>query len=213
MNGKKISGRTLKLTQMAILFAIMLLMAFTPLGFFKTAGVEISFLMIPVVVGAIVMGPVAGLILGAFFGLLSFIQCFGFSFFGGTLLGINPYFTFILCMIPRLLMGWLTGLIFKGLYRIDKTKWISFGVASLSGALLNTIFFVGGLFLLFGRTEFIMGLRGGMNLIAFAAAFVGTNGVIEAIVCFVVGTALSKVLVHFLPSQQRAAQTAEKKGG
>ena len=37
-------------------------------------------------------------------------------------------------------MGWLAGLIFKALYKVDKTRLVSFAVASLSGAVLNTIF-------------------------------------------------------------------------
>ena len=68
----KNSTRTVKMVQMAILAAIMLLMAFTPIGYLKTAGIEISFMMIPVVVGAIVMVPEQELSLEA--GATSFIQ-------------------------------------------------------------------------------------------------------------------------------------------
>ena len=49
-------------------------------------------------------------------------------------------------------MGLLCGWIFRGLARIDKTKIVSYVVAGLSGALLNTIFFMSSLILLFGRT-------------------------------------------------------------
>lgn len=71
---------------MAILIAIILVMAFTPLGYLKTAGLEITFIQVPVIVGAILMGPTAGAILGGVFGLTSFIQCFGLSAFGAALL-------------------------------------------------------------------------------------------------------------------------------
>ena len=80
MQNKK--NKTRKLTQMALLTAIILLMAFTPLGYLRTGVVEITFIMIPVVVGAILMGPGAGAILGGVFGLTSFIQCFGMSALG-----------------------------------------------------------------------------------------------------------------------------------
>ncbi len=78
--------------------------------------------MIPVVIGAIILGPGAGAVLGAVFGLTSFVQCFGLDTFGTTLMGIQPVYTFIMCMFPRILMGTLCGVIFKGLVRVDKTR-------------------------------------------------------------------------------------------
>ncbi|HAO68928.1 MAG TPA: ECF transporter S component [Ruminococcaceae bacterium] len=200
----KATEKTRKLVQMAILIAIMLIMAFTPLGYLKVGMIEISFMTIPVVIGAILLGPAAGATLGGVFGLTSFIQCFGMSAFGAALLSINPVLTFLVCMVPRILMGYLAGVIFQVLHRTDKTKILSFAVSSLSGAVLNTIFFVGLLMLLFGSSGYIMGMRGGMSLLSFLAAFVGVNGVVEAIVAFILGTAISKALVQFLPKDKQA---------
>ena len=195
------STRTVKMVQMAILAAIMLIMAFTPVGYLKTAGIEISFMTIPVVVGAIVIGPGGGAILGGVFGATSFIQCFGMSVFGAALLSINPFYTFILCMIPRILMGWLTGIVFKALNRPGRNKLVSFGVSSLSGALFNTIFFMTFLIVLFGNTEYIKSFQGDLGLIPFILAFVGINGLVEAIVCFVAGAAISRGLVRYIPDK------------
>lgn len=100
---------------MALLVAIILLMAFTPIGYIKTAGLEITLIVVPVAVGAVTLGPAAGAILGGVFGITSFIQCFGMSQFGTLLLGINPFFTFLVCVPTRILMGWLTGVIYHGL--------------------------------------------------------------------------------------------------
>lgn len=100
---------------MALLVAIILLMAFTPIGYIKTAGLEITLIVVPVAVGAVTLGPTAGAILGGVFGITSFIQCFGMSQFGALLLGINPFLTFLVCVPTRILMGWLTGLIYHGL--------------------------------------------------------------------------------------------------
>src|SRR5690554_4498764 len=138
-----LSPRTVKMVLLAILVAIMLVLAFTPLGYLKLGVVEISFMMVPVAVGAIVLGPLAGAILGGVFGATSFIQALGMSPFGVMLKSINPFYTFLLTMVPRILMGWLAGLIFQGLYRNEGTRKISYEAGSLSSALLNTIFFVG----------------------------------------------------------------------
>ena len=198
----KATQKTRRLVQMAILIAIMLVLAFTPLGYLKVGAIEITFMTIPVVIGAILLGPAAGAFLGGVFGLTSFIQCFGMSAFGAALLGINPFLTFLVCMVPRILMGYLAGVIFRVIYRHDKTKILSFAASSLSGALLNTILFVGMLMLSFGSSEYMMTMRGGLDLLAFLAAYVGVNGLVEAIVAFVLGTAISKALVQFLPKAE-----------
>ena len=192
------SAKTLKMIQLALLTAIIVLMAFTPVGFIRTPGLEITLIGIPVVVGAVLLRPSGGAILGAVFGLCSFLQCFGMSPFGAVLLGINPFWTFVVCFVPRTLMGWLSALIFKGLRKVDKTRFFSFLAACLGGALLNTILFMSALMLFFGQSEYILSMQGSMNVFAFVLAFVGVNGLIEAIVCAVVGTAISKALYMFL---------------
>lgn len=186
------SSRTVKLVEMALLVAIILILAFTPLGYIKTLGLEITLIVVPVTIGAIILGPLGGAVLGAVFGITSFIQCFGMSAFGTLLLGVNPVFTFLVCVPTRILDGWLTGLIYAGL---KKTKMPSAGsvtLASLCCPLLNTTFFMGTLVTLFAGT---MREQFGMTkVIPFIAAFVGVNGVVEAIVCFVIGTAVSMAL-------------------
>jgi len=193
---KPIMGRnakTLWMVQTAILSAIIIIMTFTPIGYLKVGVIDITFMMIPVVIGAVIVGPACGAFLGGVFGITSFLQCFGISPFGTTLLGINPIFTFIMCMVPRILMGLFVGLIFKALSKIDKTKIWSFAVASLSGAVINTILFVvGALILFFGTSEYIQGF--GKNLLAILSVLITINAVIEAAVCMVAGTAITKAL-------------------
>lgn len=197
----KATEKTRRLVQLAILIAIMLILAFTPIGYLKVGIIEITFMTIPVVVGAILLGPAAGALLGGVFGITSFIQCFGMSPFGAALLSINPIYTFLVCMVPRVLMGYLAGVIFKALHKKGRTKILSFAVSSLSGAVMNTIFFVTLLMLLFGTSDYMVQMRGGQNLFVFLAAFVGIQGVVEAIVAFILGTAISKALMKFLPQQ------------
>lgn len=179
---------------LALLSAIIVLMAFTPIGFLKAGVLEITFITIPVIIGAILLSPAAGAVLGGVFGFMSFAQCFGFSYFGVQLLSINAAFTFFLCVVPRILMGFLCGLIFKGLKNAFGPKIFVFGVSSLMGALLNTLFFMTTLVFLFGKTDYIMGMRGSANVIAFVVAFVGINGIVEALVCAFAGTAVTRAL-------------------
>ncbi|MGI6537691.1 MAG: ECF transporter S component [Caldicoprobacterales bacterium] len=200
MINNNVSPRTKKMVLLAILGAIMLILAFTPLGYLKVGVIEISFMMIPVAVGAIVLGPDAGAVLGGIFGATSFIQALGMSPFGVALMSINPFYTFLLTMIPRVLMGWLTGLLFQSLYRNYSTRKISYGAAGLSSALLNTIFFMTFLILLFGNTEYIKSFRGDMALLPFVTAFVGLNGLVEAVVTTILGGAIGRALISYRQS-------------
>ena len=74
-NNKKMN--TIYMVEMALLIAIILIMAFTPLGYIRTFGLEITLIVVPVAVGAVTLGPTAGAVLGAVFGITSFVQCFG----------------------------------------------------------------------------------------------------------------------------------------
>jgi uncharacterized membrane protein len=192
--------RTLKMVQLALLTAILLLLAFTPLGFIKLpTGLSITIIGIPVIIGAITLGPVGGAILGAIFGLTSFAQAFGADPFGVILLGINPIGLFITTMVPRILMGWLTGLIFKGLIKIDKSKIFSYVITSLAGSLLNTILFMSTLMLIFYNNprfqeiEFIKSVNAS-NVFALVIAMVGINVVTEMIASGILGTAIAKAV-------------------
>lgn len=187
----------MRLVLTALLTALIIVMAFTPLGYLKAGAIEITFITIPVIIGAVLLGPVGGLFLGAVFGITSFIQCFGMSTFGVALFSVSPLCTAIICIVPRVLMGWLTAVIFKAVSSKDKTSFVQYLVASIAGPLLNTILFTGTLLLLFNNAPIIIQLKeqfGSTNVMAFAAAFVGVNGLIEAGVCAVLGTALCKAL-------------------
>ena len=65
-----------KMTVTAVLAALIVVLSFTPLGYLKIGVVSITFIMIPVVIGAVMEGPATGALLGLVFGATSFIQCF-----------------------------------------------------------------------------------------------------------------------------------------
>lgn len=169
--------RTLFLVQNALLTALIVLMAFTPIGYLQIGVVKMTFIMVPVAVGAITLGEKSGAFLGLVFGITSFIQCFGLDLFGTTLFGINPVYTFIMCIVPRVLMGYLCGVIYKFI-AIKKRK-PALVIASFFAPVLNTFFFMSLLMIFFGNSDYIMGIRNGADLLPFLVAFVGLNGVME----------------------------------
>lgn len=190
--------RTLKMVQLALFTAIIILMAFTPIGYIKLpTGLSITVIGIPVIIGAITLGPVGGAILGAVFGITSFAQAFGLDPFGTILFSINPIGIFITTMVPRILMGWITGLIFRALKKVDKTKFVSYVVTSLAGSLLNTILFMSTLMIIFYNNPSFQDVIRDLgldptNVFALTIAMVGINVVAEMIVAGILGTAIAK---------------------
>ena len=189
------ASRTRYLVELALMVTIIFVMAFTPLGYFRTLGLSITFLTVPVAVGAMILGPVGGAICGLAFGITSFMQCFGMGAFGTMLFSINPLGTAFVCIVPRILEGWLTGLIFKAIRQ--KMKNGAYLVASLACPFLNTLFFMSTLVLIFYHTDYIQGFVTSLGVstpFTFVLAVVGAQGLIEAVVCFILAGAISRAL-------------------
>ena len=174
-------GNTRYMVELALMIAIILIMAFTPLGYLRTPGLSITFLTVPVAVGAMILGPMGGAICGFAFGLTSLMQCFGMSAMGAMLLSINPFGTAVTCIVPRVLEGLLCGLVFR--------------------PALNTVLYMSFFVLFFYNTEYIQGFveaLGVSNPLTFVAAFVGMQGAVEAAVCTVVSAAVARALAAAL---------------
>ena len=89
--------KTKQLVILGLLTAILLIMAYTPLGYLNVGILAITFNVIPVALAAIVLGPAGGAVAGAVFGLTSFLQCIGVggtSAMGVILFDINPVLAF-----------------------------------------------------------------------------------------------------------------------
>lgn len=187
-----------KLTVLSVLGALTAIVSFLPL---KTLGLEITFSMIPVAIGAILYGPSGGALLGGVFGIVSFLQCLGYSPFGAALLGINPLLTLIVCLPTRILAGFLAGVIYKALRKSVKSDIPALLSASLAAPLFNTLFFMTALVLCFYNTELIKGFAeqlGATNPFNFVILFVGINGLVEIICGFIVAFPCAKALSKYL---------------
>ena len=192
-HSKKLDVRTL--TQLAILVAIELVMKLIGLGSVPVGPLYMSFLTVPIAVGAIVLGPAASAILGGVFGIVSFMDAVkGASIMTSSLLAVSPVHTFIM----RVLMGVGVGLVYSGMARICRRSVVNCFVTSLSAPLLNTLFFMGYIVLAFYQTDYVQSLviaKGAGNPLMFVVLLVGVQGVVEAIVCSVTGTAIGSALL------------------
>lgn len=192
----KTGNRSRSTTLLGLLTAVLMVMSMTPLGYLNIGPLAISFNMIPVAVGAAALGSVGGAVLGAVFGMTSFLQCLGIggsSAMGVILFDIDPFFAFVQRFVPRLVTGFLVGLIYQGARRFSGPG-ISGSIAGFFAALLNTALFMGALVVLFGNTQYVQDLMKGQNLILFICTFVGVNAVMEMLASTVVTGALCAAL-------------------
>lgn len=201
-NSKKKLNAMVKL---AILIAIMLIMNYTPLGYLRIGTLAISFMGIPVAVGAAMLGPWAGAALGLVFGLTSFAQCFGVDPFGTFLFDSNPFAMVVICIVTRVLMGLLAGIIFKAMQRGNAAKKLSYAVTGVSGAVLNTVLFLGFLWIFFNGMEETLVAELGYGLKAVITLAAAVNGLCEAAVGGIILAALGKVICRFVPASVKAS--------
>ncbi|MBS5315473.1 MAG: ECF transporter S component [Clostridiales bacterium] len=198
----KKSKNTKFITLMGVLLAIEIIMAFTPLGFVPLGFTKATTIHIPVVIGAIFLGPLAGTILGGAFGILSIIintvspalTSFVFSPFitiGGAQGNI---WSLVIALVPRMLIGIVAYYSYKWVSKIDKTKVIAYATAGVVGSLTNTVLVMSGIYIFFGQQY------AAAKEVTFEALFgvimgiIGVNGIPEAIVAAIIVAIVCKVL-------------------
>ena len=184
---------TKTLTRVALLVAIELVMKMVGLGSVPVGPLYMSFLTLPIAVGAITMGPAVGALLGGVFGAVSFYDAItGASAMTGALFQVSPLNTFILCVGMRVLMGLCCGLIFKGLQKLDKSRTWSYILSAMTAPALNTLFFMGYI------VQNLVSVKGAANPFMFVVLLVGVQGVAEFLVSGILGGIVARAVAKFL---------------
>lgn len=192
------------LTQMALLTALMLVMAFTPLGYIPLPFMNATTMHIPVIIGACLLGPKMGGVLGGLFGITSVVRATISpnltSFVFTPFYSFSPEFhgswmSLIVAIVPRILIGVCAGWVFLGLKKVIHNETISLAVSGFVGSMVNTIGVMGLIYLLFGEQYAAAGGTSPNLLLGVIMGVVGFNGVPEAIIAAVLTAAVSKAVL------------------
>ena len=198
----KTKWNTRTLVQTALFVAIILLMKVTGLSSIHVGPLNMTLTMIPIAVGAMLLGAEIGALLGTVYGLTSLYDAIsGASLMTGAFFQISPLLTVVLCVVLRAAVGYLTGLLFKALRRIDRTRTICYYLGGLAAPVLNTLLFMGFIVLVFYRTEYVQSLAarlGANGPIMFIILLVGVQGIIEAVAGCVIGGTVAKGVARAL---------------
>lgn len=192
-------NNVLVFVQLALLTAIEILFAFTPLGYLKiTPAIGATLAHIPVIIAATVLGKWAGLYMGSLFGVLSFIT-FTFlypadpmapaftPFAENAILG-KSWLSLIVVFLPRILLGIFTALIYEGLEKLFKNKGtpVAATLAAIIGTALHTLMVLSLIYFIFGSVY----NTDGSKYINFVIAWAGLNCLCEMAVAAIVSGSL-----------------------
>jgi uncharacterized membrane protein len=184
------------ITELGLFIGVILLMKLTGLSSIPVGPLVMTFTMIPIAVGAMLLGPLAGTILGTFYGFLSLYDAItGKSLMTAAFFAVSPVLTVLLCIGTRALVGYLTGLLFRVFQKLDRHRIWSYFAGGLLAPMLNTILFMGFIVLFFYHTEFVQNLaanKGAVNPLMFVVLVVGVQGLIEWATGLVIGGAVAK---------------------
>lgn len=188
----------LYLTELAILTAIILVFQFAGVSIRLPipGSTNISLVLIPVALGAMLMGPVAGAFLGFVFGLIVYVTggVMHLDLFTAFLFDSNPVITAGICLIKSTLAGFLAGWIYK-LLRKKSTLLAVFVAAAIVPVVNTAVFCFGCLIIL----DTVKGFMSSQNLGSDAINFIfigcaGLNFVLELAINLIFSPALERVI-------------------
>lgn len=203
---KRNRSALIRMTASALLAALIFLFGMTPMGLIPLGFVNITVLCIPVIIGAMVLGTRAGLLLGFCFGTASTLSMIGLSLtppsgLASALFAVAPVEAVIMCYVPRLLVPLTAVGVYRLMIGICRAKRsLAVAVAAALGSLINTVCYLGLMLLFYATngldTKSILHLIAGTGLLAggceAAAAALISVPVVHALEKTPIGLALRR---------------------
>jgi uncharacterized membrane protein len=182
--------RLMMITTLGLMMAMIMIMTYIPnLGYITTGFFSITIVHIPVIIGAILTGPIGGLVLGTTWGVTSWHYA--------TTLGtpeaaifVNP----LVSILPRILVGLIISYSALGLKKLIKFDFARHLIVSILGALSNTVLVLTAIFL-FASSGLVTFNQGLAYIFTFVISLNGSLEILSAgLIVPTVLKALSKVV-------------------
>ncbi len=146
-------SRTRKIVVAGVMGAITVILGATHWGLIPWGAASFSIMQVPTIIAAILEGPIVGTIVGLIFGIFSMIQASAGPTGPLDPLFVNP----LLSIVPRLFIAPIAWLVWNGLKKWPIAGMIAGGIA---GSLANTVFVLGMLGLVFGKSAQVISVLG-----------------------------------------------------
>lgn len=192
------------MVSVALMAAIIIVLANTPLGMIQLPIIKATTVHIPVIIGAVLLGPSAGAILGAVFGICSLVSntmaptllSFAFSPFMSTS-GLPGALKAIWISVGcRILIGVAAGWLWILFSKLKVNQLVALPVVGFIGSMVNTVTVMGSIYLLFAQQY------ADAKDVAVSAVWglimgtVTASGIPEAVAAAILVLALGKVLIQ-----------------
>lgn len=151
MATKTKNGKILYMVELAILTALVVVLQLVG-SFIKIGALPMSFVLVPIVIGACLLGVRAGAFLGFVFGLITVIAgVSGTDLFSWLLWDANPVAFVAVCLLKATLAGACAGLVYKGLGKAlgGKYKLLQAILSSVTAPIVNTGLFCAGMLIFY----------------------------------------------------------------
>ena len=207
----KSKGHTQYMAMLAMLCGVLLVMGATGIGFIPLPVIKATTMHIPVILGAILLGPSAGAVLGAVFGLCSIwvnttspgLLAFAFSPFmtNEGLVGVLK--SLWIALGCRILFGLIAGWLWRLIQRWVKKDYISLPITAAVATICHTLLVMGSIYVLLAQQY------AAAKNVAITAVFglimgtVTAAGIPEAIAAAVLVTVVGKALLHLLARMKK----------
>jgi len=191
------------LTSVALMAAVVILLANTPLGMIQLPIIKATTVHIPVIIGAILLGPMAGAILGAVFGVCSLISntmaptllSFAFSPFmsmTGIVGAIKALWISVGC---RMMIGIIAGWFWILMKKCKVNHLVALPITGFLGSMVNTVFVMGSIYFLLAREYAQVKNVGVEAVFGLVMGTVTASGIPEAIAAAILVAVIGKVLL------------------
>lgn len=171
------NNNIVKMVQIAILMAIIVVLQLLSYVI-KIGTFNLSLVLIPIVVGAVLYGPKTGALLGGVFSVVVIACCASGTDLGGNILwNANPFLTSAICLVKGVAAGFVAGIIAKA-FRNTKNPFVGVVLAACAAPIVNTGLFLLGLSTCF--YDILVAWAGGQAVLYYIIfGLVGVNFIIE----------------------------------
>lgn len=181
-----------KMTVIGVLSAISIMMSMLPfIGYIPIGPIKATIMHIPVIIGAIIEGPVVGATIGLIFGLTSLWNAITQPVILSPLF-LNP----LVSVLPRILIGIIAYYVYQGVYKLTKKVYASGFVSGLIGSLVNTVGVLGMIYVLYAEKYLTLIEQQGASAGKLLLGVAFTSGVPEALVAALIVSAVSVALIR-----------------
>ena len=182
-----------RITRLGILMGLIILMTFIPnIGYIQTGLFSITTIHIPVLIGAALMGPIGGLVLGLTWGLTSYFYALTLGTIEAMIF-LNP----MVSIVPRVLVGLIVSYTTLALDKVDMKEVLKYGLVAGVGTLSNTVLVLSSIFIF--ASEGVLSFNQAFSTII--TIIISTNGLLELFAAVIIVPAVVKAIRKISPQR------------